>query len=154
MRPIIKSLLLILSVAVPSGISASIWHTVSFDRNCFELVTDTLNGTEYIVPLYKGLSNAAEPGYPELPYKVLSFSVPYNAVDFTVSQVDTDGERISLSRPIRHAQNPEIAGRNYKAEYIGPKTEVYSSISGFPELTVKYSGEVYDAGVNKYVSVF
>lgn len=66
-------------------LNAQLTHTVTFDRNLLSIDTTVVDRVSYLKIKYLDLWGEGNIGSPELPVHYLRFSVPYNAVDFTVT---------------------------------------------------------------------
>ena len=79
-------------------------YSVSFNQNDMSITTDTLAGNVYSGIHYSGLANSSLAGAPSLPNAFLSFSVPYDAHDISVSVVNADSCVQSLDYEVMPAQ--------------------------------------------------
>lgn len=98
---LIMALVPLLSLAT----SGQITYTATYDNTLPRFGTDTLGGVTYTTVKYNGLFNHGTPGAPSLPVDQISFSVPYNATNFTVTATVNLSDTRLLEYPVYPLQS-------------------------------------------------
>ena len=149
-HPILKILITALVAAVSSAATAtsgSITYTVNYNGN-MAIGTDTLGGVTYTTVSLAGLRNDGSPGMPFLPVDYISFSVPYNATNFTVSAQSSD---ISVATVAYMVYPRQLI--TTPATVTLPNTGVYYSGNYYPAQPATVVDEGLLAGENRIVTV-
>ncbi len=136
-----------LFTAFTMAASGSVNYTITYDGG-LTLGTDTLGGVTYTTVGYSGLHNYGDPGTPFLPVDFISFSVPYNATNFSVVAVQSDNHIINIKRLVYPSQlisTPRTV--------TPPDNSVYNSGAYFPSPIATVVDEGFLAGENHLVTV-
>jgi len=136
-----KHILLVLaSILVSLGAYGGISRTVTFDRSDLSFSEVKVDDQQMIMVNYHDLISSGLKDEPILPRLSLTFSVPYNANDFTLSYNCGVGERINLSAPVQVATDevlstqPQQQSENTESESEIAEISMISSASGIYKL--------------------
>ncbi len=95
--------------AVPIAVSAGIQHTIRLSNMAVTVTQDTIGDSGvYSHVRHSALYNTGNPGEPSLPVKHLTFSVPYDAYNISVSSTGMGARTIALQSPVYPAQEPRV----------------------------------------------
>ena len=123
-----------------------ITHTATYDTDNLTVGTATLGGVTYSTVSYASLYNSGEPGTPWLPIEYLKFSVPYNAVNFSVSASTTRYDLQVLSYPVYPSQADIFS-------VTPPDSAIYASSGTYPATVAWVIDEDMMASENHIVTV-
>ena len=126
--------------------AGQVTHTVTFDGDRLSIGTTNLGGATYSTVNYEGLYNTGDPGHPSLPVQYIKFSVPWNAVNFSVRASSTVGEVQQICWPVMPCQPDRMT-------VTLPDNDTYSSIVPYPENLAWVVDEGMVAGENHVVTV-
>ena len=141
---LVAALLMALVPLLSHATSGQITYTATYDGNV-TLGTCTLGGITYTTVAYEGLENAGVSGKPSLPVDFISFSVPYNATNFTVTATPILSETLSLDYPVCPIQ----AGTSGITQ---PDILTYSLVV-YPSAVAHHENEGIMAGENHIITV-
>lgn len=136
------------AIAGVTQLQASVSHTLTYLQSSLTVDTvSTGDGLRSRVK-YGQLNSGGMPCAPVLPFEVISFSVPYNAVDFTLSTTATDSVSITLDQPVEAADsviydtngNPHPLSKTPDHHYAYTRHAEIMSVS-------------FEGGINKIVTV-
>lgn len=150
MRRKILTFMLTMSAALvlsPQLLGGTITHTVTYDLSQLRLGTDTLGGVTYTTVEFEGLYNSGEPGTPWLPVDNITFSVPYNATDFSVTATIGTHDSQNLNYPVYPRQ------ASFGGTVTLPDNKIYNSGNPYPSVTACVIDEGMMAGENHVVTV-
>ncbi len=140
--------------AIPSAGIAAIQHTEGFSNTAVTVTRDTIDDNgEYSHVRLGGLYNTGNPGEPSLPVKYLTFSVPYDAYNISVSATGTGATTIALQSPVYPAQEPRIIGDTTAVEFTMPDSGIYSGTGVYPATLAEVVDEGFLEGDNHLVTV-
>lgn len=147
-RKLVSFMLLALTVlSFSSYVSGGvITHTATYNTDDLTVGTATLGGVNYSTVSYDGLFNSGEPGTPWLPIEYLKFSVPYNAVNFSVSASTMRYDYQLLSYPVYPRQEDFF-------NVTPPDSAIYASNGTYPAMVAWVMDEEMLASENHIVSV-
>ncbi len=141
---------MVLAVAVlafSSHLSGSaITHTATYNTDNLTVGTAILGGVTYSTVSYADLYNSGEPGTPWLPIEYLKFSVPYNAVNFSVSASTMHYDLQVLSYPVYPSQADIFS-------VTPPDSAIYASSGTYPATVAWVIDEGMMASENHIVTV-
>ena len=146
-----KILTFMLLAAAVLTFSQNMWggvitHTATYNTDDLTVSTTTLGGATYSTVSYDGLFNSGEPGTPWLPIEYLKFSVPYNAVNFSVGATLMNCYDQLLNYPIYPRQASSGNG-------VTPPDSEYYSGNNYPSVVAWVVNEGMLAGENHVVTV-
>jgi hypothetical protein len=146
-----KILTFMLLAATVLAFSQNLWggvitHTATYNKDDLTVSTTTLGGATYSTVSYDGLFNSGEPGTPWLPIEYLKFSVPYNAVNFSVGATLMNCYDQLLNYPIYPRQASSGNG------VTPPNSECYSG-NNYPSVVAWVVNEGMLVGENHVVTV-
>ena len=104
----------------------SISYTATYDYSKLTLGTDTLGGVTYTTVSYEGLYNDGAPGAPSLPVDVIRFSVPYNAVNFSVSARLSNTTTTRIDHMVYPCQLPRMMNDTTPVVITWPDSAAYA----------------------------
>lgn len=104
----------------------SISYTATYDYSKLTLGTDTLGGVTYTTVSYEGLYNDGAPGAPSLPVDVIRFSVPYNAVNFSVSAKLSNTTTTRIDHMVYPCQLPRMMNDTTPVVITWPDSAAYA----------------------------
>ena len=113
----------------------------------------TISGQKYRLYSGTGLENDYQPGFPQMPVRILSFSVPYNATNICVNAVNTSGVTSNVNN-FQILPAPEIVSfEDYDVTntYI-PDSVIYHTNAFYPVAARKLR-EGMHMGENHFVTV-
>ena len=135
-------------LAFPLALSgAMVTHSATYDASKLHIGTAAIDGVTYSTVSYDGLYNRGEVGAPWLPVEYFKFSVPYNAVNFTVSATTQRYTHQQLSYPVYPRQASD-SGNATPADSM-----IYCSGMSYPSTVAWVSDEGMLAGENHVVTV-
>ena len=145
---IINVVAMLLAALVPSvfTFAGTVSYTATYDATLMNLGTKTQSGCTYTTVSYQGLYNIGDPGHPSLPIHYLKFSVPYNAVNFTVQATATTGEVYGINNPI-------LPCSALDGSITMPDSTIYNSSSPYPATLAWVVDEGMLAGENHVITV-
>ncbi len=148
-RKILTFLMTVSAVLVlsPQLLGGNITHTVTYDLSRLRLGTDTLGGETYTTVEFEGLYNSGEVGSPWLPVDNITFSVPYNATDFSVTATLGTQDSQNLDYPVYPRQ------ASLDGTVTLPDNNIYNSGNPYPSVTACVVDEGMMAGENHVVTV-
>lgn len=115
--------------------------------------TDTLDGVTYATFRYGDLYNDGSPGMPSLPVDFISFSVPYNATNFTVSTTPRVWTSYNLGHLLYPCQTDVYTDGSTTPPITFPDSTAYFSGSSFPSEIAWVVNEGFLDGENHIVTV-
>lgn len=127
-------------------------HTFYFDANLLSIDTIVINDDSYINVNYDDFNKFGEVGHPSLPFKMVSFSVPYNAYNFRVTISNTQVGYCILSYPVV-PQQPQNSSNEEEPPFLSPSDSIYSINSFYPSAYAKVESNGYCLGLNNVVNV-
>lgn len=133
----------------------SISYTATYDYSKLTLGTDTLGGVTYTTVSYDGLYNDGEPGVPSLPVDVIRFSVPYNAVNFSVSTKLSNTTTTRIDHMVYPCQLPRMMNDTTPVVITWPDSAAYAPDPDplHPSPRAWVTDEGFLAGENHIVTV-
>lgn len=142
----IKFMVVLLMVLVPLLMNASgqLTYTATY-ADMPTIGTRSVGGVTYTTVKYGDLYNIGEPGKPSLPVDYISFSVPCNATNFSVTATPVMGNPIALDYPVIPIQS------NTNQTTI-PDDSTYNS-DVYPENIAWFVDKGILAGENQVVTV-
>ncbi len=140
--------------AVPIAASAGIQHTIGLSNMAVTVTQDTIgdNGV-YSHVRHSDLYNTGNPGEPSLPVKYLTFSVPYDAYNISVSSTGMGARTIALQSPVYPAQEPRVISDTTAVEFTIPDSGIYNGTGIFPSTIAEVVDEGFLEGDNHLVTV-
>ena len=140
--------------AVPIAVSAGIQHTVELFNMAVTVTQDTIgdNGV-YSHVRHSDLYNTGNPGEPSLPVMHLTFSVPYDAYNISVSSTGMGARTIALQSPVYPAQEPRVISDTTAVEFTIPDSGIYNGTGIFPATIAEVVEEGFLEGDNHLVTV-
>ena len=139
-------------LCLPAAIKANIQHTVTFSADELTIKNDTIDGLEFSSVNYGDLSNSGNPGDPSLPVKYLTFSVPYDAYNISVSATCGNAQEIGVPMWLVPEQEPQIISAP-KNPFTDPNLDIYDIDSYFPANIATISNEGFLHGDNHLITV-
>lgn len=133
----------------------SISYTATYDYSKLTLGTDTLGGVTYSTVSYEGLYNDGAPGAPSLPVDVIRFSVPYNAVNFSVSTKLSNTTTTRIDHMVYPCQLPRMMNDTTPVVITWPDSAAYAPDPDplHPSPRAWVTDEGFLAGENHIVTV-
>lgn len=104
-----KKIIIFLMLCSYFTLFASLSKTFNFNQTNLTTKITNNNGSNYINLSYEGLGNTGEIGQCLLPVKYVTYSIPYNASNLSLTIDQNITKRISLSYPIE-INNGEVSG--------------------------------------------
>ncbi len=150
-----KFLILLVGLLAMTSLVASagqITHTVTYDPDKLSLSFDTINNI-YTIVEYDGLPAYNFEGSPKLPTDILTFSVPYNAKNFSVQLQSNSHYDIYLTYHIMPQQQSMAMYDPFEQTFTEPDPIVYGAFDFIPSQTSEVLTSGYLMGDNKVVSV-
>lgn len=143
----------VMSVIPTAGI-AVIRHTVDVSNIAITVTQDTIgdNGV-YSHIKHRDLNNTGNPGEPSLPVMYLTFSVPYDAYNISVSTMGMGAGTITLQSPVYPAQEPRTTGDTTTVEFTMPDSTIYNGTGYFPKTLAEIVDEGFLDGDNHLVTI-
>ena len=140
--------------AVPIAVSAGIQHTVELFNMAVTVTQDTIgdNGV-YSHVRHSDLYNTGNPGEPSLPVMHLTFSVPYDAYNISVSSTGMGARTIALQSPVYPAQEPRVISDTTAVGFTMPDSGIYNGTGIFPATIAEVVDEGFLEGDNHLVTV-
>ena len=133
-------------------LNAQLTHTVTFDRNLLSIDTTVVESVSYLKIKYLDLRGEGSIGSPELPVHYLRFSVPYNAVDFTVTITEQNTVTEHYTLPVYPVQ-PVQPIDSADIPFVFPDSVVYNSSRYCPISPVQVVNEGFLDGDNHIVTI-
>lgn len=130
----------------------TVTHTITYSNN-LTVGTDTLGGVTYSTVTYGGLRNFGMAGMPSLPVDYISFSVPYNATNFTVTTTVTRWVNYNLDYLLYPCQQPRLMNDTTPLVITLPDSAAYFSGVTYPGHQAWVEDEGFVAGENHVVTV-
>lgn len=135
-------------------LNAQLTHTVTFDRNLLSIDTTVVDSVSYLKLKYPDLWGEGNIGSPELPVHYLCFSVPYNAVGFTVTVTEQNAVTEQYSLPVYPVQPPIPTDLNAGEQpFVAPDSAIYGSNQYCPVTPVQVANEGFLDGDNHIVTI-
>ena len=133
----------------------SISYTATYDYSKLTLGTDTLGGVTYTTVSYEGLYNDGAPGAPSLPVDFIRFSVPYNAVNFSVSAKLSNTTTTRIDNMVYPCQLPRMMNDTTPVVITLPDSAAYAPDPDplHPSPRAWVTDEGFLAGENHIVTV-
>lgn len=147
------SLLAVVVASIPIVGLADIQHSIAFSVDKLTVSQDTISDDVYCKVTYEGLFNTALPGYPSLPVKHLTFSVPYDAYNITVSAVGSEDEYITLPAMLIPEQAPQVSNSTSYTEFTPPADNAYSGDQYSPAEIAGIVEDGYLEGDNHLITI-
>ena len=145
-QSIVLTMLAVLAMA-PQISAGVITHTVTYDISKLRVGTTTLGGVTYSTVDYDGLFKWGGMGAPWLPVENLTFSVPYNATNFSVTVTAGTYDSQTIDYPILPCQ--VLNGRSPNL----PDNDIYNLGNPYPTETAWVNDEGMMAGENHVITV-
>ena len=142
----------VLLLCLPSIIKANIQHTITFSADELTRKNDTIEGLVFSRVDYGDLSNSGNPGDPSLPVKYMTFSVPYDAYNITVSATCGNTQELSVPMWLVPEQEPQAISAP-KNPFTDPNLDIYDIDSYFPANVATISNEGFLDGDNHLITV-
>ena len=139
-------------LCLPTAIKANIQHTEIFSADELTIKNDTIDGLEFSSVKYGDLSNNGNPGDPSLPVKYLTFSVPYDAYNISVSATCGNAQEIGVPMWLVPVQEPQIISAP-KNPFTDPNIDIYDIDDYFPANVATISNEGFLYGDNHLITV-
>ena len=139
-------------LCLPTAIKANIQHTEIFSADELTIKNDTIDGLEFSSVNYGDLSNSGNPGDPSLPVKYLTFSVPYDAYNISVSATCGNAQEICVPMWLVPEQEPQAISVP-KNPFTDPNLDIYDIDSYFPANVATISNEGFLDGDNHLITV-
>ena len=133
-------------------LNAQLTHTVTFDRNLLSIDTTVVDRVSYLKIKYLDLWGEGNIGSLELPVHYLRFSVPYNAVDFTVTITEQNTVTEHYTLPVYPVQ-PVQPIDSADIPFVFPDSVVYNSSRYCPISPVQVVNEGFLDGDNHIVTI-
>ncbi len=130
----------------------TVTHTITYSNN-LTVGTDTLGGVTYSTVTYGALRNFGMAGMPSLPVDYISFSVPYNATNFTVTTTVTRWVNYNLDYLLYPCQQPRLMNDTTPLVITLPDSAAYFSGVTYPGHQAWVEDEGFVAGENHVVTV-
>ncbi len=134
--------------------ATSIIQNLHFDSKDIELVDTVIDGVKYVRPHIEGFENHGDIGFPEIPTKYITFSVPTNSSDYQIrinvlrnEEIPIDGKAFPSQYKISTSKtdfNPPFAFLNEKG---------ISHQDFFPQNVAIIKGISYIGGFNKTLNI-
>lgn len=135
-------------------LNAQLTHTVTFDRTLLNIDTTVVDSVSYLKIKYLDLWGEGNIGSPELPVHYLRFSVPYNAVGFTVTITGQNAFTEQYSLPVYPVQPPISSDLNASEQpFVAPDSAIYGSTQYSPATPVQVADEGFLDGDNHIVTI-
>ena len=135
-------------------LNAQLTHTVTFDRTLLSIDTTVVDSVSYLKLKYPDLWGEGNIGSPELPVHYLRFSVPYNAVGFTVTITEQNAVTEQYSLPVYPVQPPIPTDLNASEQpFVAPDSAIYGSNQYCPVTPVQVANEGFLDGDNHIVTI-
>lgn len=141
---LVAALMMTLVPLLSLATSGQITYTATYNGDV-TLGTRILGGVTYTTVAYEGLDNAGNPGKPSLPVDFISFSVPYNATNFTITATPVLKETLQLNYPVCPIQV-------HTSSVTQPDNMTYSLVV-YPSAAAHYEKEGMLAGENHIITV-
>ncbi len=132
--------------------AGQITHTVTYDPSKLSVTYDTINGTTYAIVNFEGLTPTGSESQPLLPCDVFTFSVPYNANNYSVQCQINSYIELDVSGPVFPCQLPR-AICDTTATFSLPDTVIYQSNTFYPQNQCSVSEPYYLSGSSKVVNI-
>jgi len=132
--------------------AGQITHTVTYDPSKLSVTYDTINGTTYAIVNFEGLTPSGTESQPLLPCDVFTFSVPYNANNYSVQCQINSYIELDVSGPVFPCQLPR-AICDTTATFSLPDTVIYQSNTFYPQNQCSVSEPYYLSGSSKVVNI-
>lgn len=139
-------------LCLPAAIKANIQHTEIFSADELTIKNDTIEGLVFSRVDYGDLSNSGNPGDPSLPVKYMTFSVPYDAYNITVSATCGNAQEIGVPMWLVPEQEPQAISAP-KNPFTDPNLDIYDIDSYFPANVATISNEGFLDGDNHLITV-
>jgi len=139
-------------LCLPAAIKANIQHTEIFSADELTIKNDTIEGLVFSRVDYGDLSNSGNPGDPSLPVKYLTFSVPYDAYNISVSATCGNAQEIGVPMWLLPVQEPQIISAP-KNPFTDPNIDIYDIDDYFPANVATISNEGFLYGDNHLITV-
>lgn len=156
MKKIALKIVALMSLAlavIPAVADNTITYNATYDFGNLSLGTDTLGGVTYTTVSYDDLYNGGAPGKPSLPIDYIRFSVPWNAVNFTVSATLKNNLISTINYPVYPCQQPRLMNDTTPVVITLPDSSAYYANTYYPAQNAWVVGEGYLAGENHLVTV-
>ena len=149
-----KFLIMLAALALSSVLASAgqITHTVTYDPSKLSVTYDTINGTTYAIVNFEGLTPTGSESQPLLPCDVFTFSVPYNANNYSVQCQINSYIELDVSGPVFPCQLPR-AICDTTATFSLPDTVIYQSNTFYPQNQCSVSEPYYLSGSSKVVNI-
>lgn len=132
---------------------AAITQSLTFSADNLTIATDTIDNTVYSHVNYTGLENGGDVAMPTLPVQILTFSVPYDAYDFTVTATTSDDVTTTLPAKVYPAQEARVMSDTTTYAFTQPDSGVYSTNALYPQNIGQVIGHGYLGGDNHLVTI-
>ncbi len=116
-----------ISCIVPS-MMATIQHQIVFSPENVTITQDTVNTIAFSNVRYTDLENTGDMGYPSLPVKYLTFSVPYDAYNIEVEATVSNITNIELPSIVYPEQEKRTTNDIAERTFTEPDSQVYNGI--------------------------
>ena len=129
-------LLFLMAYAFAFQIAAeSVSYTARYDYSQLTIGNDTLAGVPYTTIHYGDFFNNKEPGAPSLPVDYIKFSVPYNAINFSVSTTTSGISTQFIDNQPYPCQEYIIENGSMNSTITQPNNSIYSSMQYYPSIS-------------------
>lgn len=143
---------LMFMLCIPIGTLANIQHTMTFSADELSISPDTINGEVYFNVKYENLPTVCSLGEPSLPVKYVTFSVPYDAYNISVSA--TCGNELVYNLPSAVLPGQETPfHENAIPSFTEPKDSIYNLSNIYPASAAKIASEGFYNGENHIITV-
>ena len=129
-----------------SALAGQITHTVTYDPAKLSIRYDTINGTTYALMDYEGLNSLFHVAQPDIPYDIFTFSVPYNANNFSAQCQIYSYTEIEISSPVVPCQSPHAICDTTSVLFTMPDTTIYQLNDFYPSNPCRISEPFFLSG--------
>ncbi len=134
-------------------VEATVTHSLTFSASNLNIATETIDNTVYAHVNYAGLENSGEVAMPMLPAQMLTFSVPYDAYDFTISVTTSGDVTTTLTAKVYPYQEARVMSDTTTYAFTLPDSVVYGTNALYPQNIGQIVGHGYMGGDNHLVTV-
>lgn len=140
-------------LCIVSSMMATIQHQISFSSESVTISQDTVNTIAFCNVRYDGLGNTGHVGYPSLPVKYLTFSVPYDAYDINIDVSCSSFTTFLLYTPIYPEQEQQPTNNIVIDELTLPDSTQYSKNEYYPANKAYIIDEGFFGGDNHVITI-
>ena len=145
-------LVLAMLLFVTIGSRASVSHTLSFSADSVNFSSKTIDNIVYSQINYNGFRNSGDVAMPSLPATYFTFSVPYDAYNFTVTATASGSESLTVPALAYPIQQPRSFNDTTQIT-TQPDSIVYNTNAFYPQNLGKIIGKGYIGGDNHFVTI-